>query len=119
MSTLYLGYVVEVMKDVNNNPTFDLRVIVPSIHGLGKLPNRNLPIAKPLTLPGISITKEDADEAYNNSLVGQKVVVFFEAGNFAKPIYLGVCEYKPNKKSETYSKTEIDAMFDNLLGGSY
>jgi len=94
MSTLYLGYITEVIKD-NGKPTFGLRVIVPSVHGLGKLQNKDLPIAKPLTIPGLSITQEEIDSIYTEDLIGKKVIVFFEAGNLAKPIYLGVCGYTP------------------------
>ena len=94
MSTLYLGYITEVIKD-NDKPTFDLRVIVPSVHGLGKLQNKDLPIAKPLTIPGLSITQEEVESIYSEDLIGKKVIVFFEAGNLAKPIYLGVCGYTP------------------------
>lgn len=89
MSKIYIGYVVEVIKK-NNKPTLELRVRVPSIHGVSSssgVADKDLPIAKPLLTPGLTIDSLKFTEFINNL---NKVYVVFESGNFNNPVYLGV-----------------------------
>ena len=90
MSTLYIGYVKEIIRDTMGAPTFDLRVHVPAIHGFRVSDETKLPIARPLVIPGMTIIQEDLEAVYNDNLIGQRVIVFFESGNKTNPIYLGV-----------------------------
>lgn len=89
MSKIYIGYVVEVIKK-NNKPTLELRVRVPSIHGVSSssgVADKDLPIAKPLLTPGLTINSLKFTEFINNL---NKVYVIFESGNFNNPVYLGI-----------------------------
>jgi len=95
MSTLYIGYVKEIIRDALGVPTFDLRVHVPAIHGFRVSDETKLPIARPLVTPGMTIMQEDLEAIYNDNLIGQRVIVFFESGNKTNPIYLGVVGQKP------------------------
>ena len=124
MSTLYIGYVKEIIRDTTGVPTFDLRVHVPAIHGFRVSDETKLPIARPLVIPGMAIMQEDLGAIYNDNLIGQRVIVFFESGNKTNPIYLGVVGQKPAGSvdlSNYYDKTEVDNAINSaildLLGG--
>ena len=112
MSTLYIGYVKEIIRDTMGVPTFDLRVHVPAIHGFRVSDETKLPIARPLVIPGMTIIQEDLEAIYNDNLIGQRVIVFFESGNKTNPIYLGVIGQKP-------TINVIPDVSDALLGGEY
>lgn len=89
MTQVYIAKVVEIIK-VNDIPTLELRIRVPSIHGLSGnkgIPDDKLPIARPVMLPG-SLVKQDELLSQIESV--NKVVVIFEDNNLSKPIYLGV-----------------------------
>lgn len=110
MSTLYIGYVKEIIRDTLGVPIFDLRVHVPAIHGFRVSDETKLPIARPLVIPGMTIMQEDLEAIYNDNLIGQRVIVFFESGNKTNPIYLGVIGQKPTispspKEEETQTIT--------------
>lgn len=89
MSKIYIGYVVEPIYQ-DNRITFELRVRVPSIHGTSSqngVRNEDLPIAKPLFIPGLVYNQKaflDALESIN------KVYVVFESGQHRSPVYLGL-----------------------------
>lgn len=89
MSNIYIGYVVEpIYRD--GKITLELRVRVPTIHGISSksgVCNDDLPIAKPLFMPGVVYSQEIFLEAIENI---NKVYIIFEAGNFANPVYLGL-----------------------------
>ena len=110
MSTLYIGYVKEIIRDALGAPTFDLRVHVPAIHGFRVSDETKLPIARPLVIPGMTIMQEDLEAIYNDNLIGQRVIVFFESGNKTNPIYLGVVGQKSTTTTiptNTVSSTAI------------
>lgn len=89
-SNIYIGYVVEVIKDSENNPTFELRVRIPTIHGVDSkkgVPTKNLPIARPLLMPGAILNKNAFVEHFENI---NKVFIIFESGIFSKPFYLSI-----------------------------
>lgn len=96
MSNLYIAYVVEVIKDTNNIPTTELRIVVPSIHGLNYTDNSRLPIAPPLVIPGMSISSQDLETIYTDYMIGSTVIVMFIQGNYSKPVYLGVLGHLPS-----------------------
>lgn len=85
MSTVYIAYVVEIIyKD--GAPTLDMRVRVPSIHG-AKVPSSQLPIAKPMVIPGSEFNAETLVSMMSKL---NKVYVIFESGDYNKPVYFGV-----------------------------
>ena len=89
MTAIYIGYVTEIIYK-NDLPTMELRVRVPSIHGVSSatgLVDEDLPIAKPLFIPGITYNKELFEEALQSL---NKVYVIFEAGDDNLPVYLGL-----------------------------
>lgn len=89
MSTIYIGYVVEIIKQ-NNKPTLDLRVRVPSIHGVSEstgIADIDLPIAKPLMMPGTQLDSNNFISFIENL---NKVYIIFESGNYNNPVYLGL-----------------------------
>ena len=89
MTALYIGYVEEIIYK-EGTPTMELRVRVPTIHGLGYktgISRENLPIAKPLFFPGIIYNKEKFEEAFQSL---NKVYIVFEAGDENRPVYLGL-----------------------------
>ena len=86
---IYVGIVEEVIKDNENKPTLELRIRVPSIHGAGGndgLATSQLPIAKPLVMPGMLINTSFIE------LIQQihQVYVIFEFGNLRNPVYIGI-----------------------------
>jgi len=89
MSTIYIGYITEVILK-NSKPTLELRIRVPSIHGISAaagLPLSKLPIAKPMVIPGLEYNAESFLESVKKL---NKVFVIFESGDYDKPIYFGV-----------------------------
>lgn len=90
MSKIYIGYVESIVKDRFGQPTLDLRIRVPSIHGTDGtkgVKNQHLPIARPLLAPGTQINKAKFIEHLEHI---NKVFVVFESGNYNKPFYLGI-----------------------------
>ena len=90
MSKIYIGYVESIVKDRFDQPTLDLRIRVPSIHGTDGtkgVKNQHLPIARPLLAPGTQINKAKFVEHLEHI---NKVFVVFESGNYNKPFYLGI-----------------------------
>lgn len=89
MSKIYIGYVVEVIKDINEEPTFELRVRIPTVHGVGStgLPDSALPIAKPLVTPGTVLDKYKFSEFINNI---KTAYIIFDKGNLSTPVYIGL-----------------------------
>ena len=89
MSTVFIGYIVEKIYK-NGKPTLELRVRVPSVHGANSrsgLKDTQLPIAKPLILPGVEYNPESFEEM---TLYLQKVYVIFESGDIMQPVYFGL-----------------------------
>jgi hypothetical protein len=89
MTQIYIGYVEEIIYK-NDKPTLELRVRIPSIHGLTEeygLTKENLPIAKPMFVPGTGFNYSLLEETV---LALNKVLVIFESGNLNKPIYIGL-----------------------------
>lgn len=104
---IYIGYVVEIVRDNNDQPTLELKVRVPAIHGISSLtgtPDEHLPIAKPLITPGILIDTNKFVEFITNL---NKVYIVFESGNFTKPIYLGIVGNK-----DVYSLNDWTTFFE-------
>lgn len=90
MSKIYIGYVESIVKGRFGQPTLDLRIRVPSIHGTDGtkgVKNQHLPIARPLLAPGTQINKAKFVEHLEHI---NKVFVVFESGNYNKPFYLGI-----------------------------
>ena len=90
MSKIYIGYVESIVKGRFGQPTLDLRIRVPSIHGTDGtkgVKNQHLPIARPLLAPGTQINKAKFIEHLEHI---NKVFVVFESGNYNKPFYLGI-----------------------------
>jgi hypothetical protein len=90
MTQVYIGYIVEVMKDNHGIPTMDMRVRIPSVHGVSSkngLPDKDLPLAKPLIIPGMIYNRENIEEIVSNI---NKVYIIFEGGNYTKPVYFGI-----------------------------
>lgn len=90
MSKIYIGYVESIVKGRFDQPTLDLRIRVPSIHGTDGtkgVKNQHLPIARPLLAPGTQINKAKFVEHLEHI---NKVFVVFESGNYNKPFYLGI-----------------------------
>lgn len=89
MTKIYIGYVIEpIYKD--DRITLELRVRVPSIHGINRfngLKDEDLPIARPLFMPGITYDQELFLEALDSI---NKVYIIFESGDLDKPVYLGL-----------------------------
>ena len=89
MTKIYIGYVEEVIYD-NEIPTMELRVRIPTLHGLSEksgLKTEELPIASPMFTPGIRCNKQRFEEALQSI---NKVYVIFEAGDENKPVYFGL-----------------------------
>lgn len=89
MTKIYIGFVEEVIRDSENNPTLELRVRVPTIHGPNStsgLVSSSLPIAKPLILPGMLIDKTFIEFIKNTD----RVYIIFEFGDYTKPVYFGI-----------------------------
>ena len=55
MSTLYIGYVKEIIRDTMGVPTFDLRF---QNHGF-RVSDETKPQLRPLVIPGMTIMQED------------------------------------------------------------
>jgi len=90
MSKLYIGYIVELLKDKDNKQTLLAKVRVPSLFGLSGddgLSDDQLPIAKPLLPLGAVFTQNSVDRMLSK---GSRVIVIFESGNLANPLYLGI-----------------------------
>lgn len=89
MTNIFIGYVEEIIyKD--DRPTLELRVRIPSIHGTNSrdgLKKQDLPIAKPIFMPGASYKTAALEQALQNI---NKVFVIFESGDQQKPVYFGV-----------------------------
>lgn len=89
MSKVYIGYIVEpIYKD--GKITLELRVRVPTIHGISSrsgIKDEDLPIAKPMFMPGIIYNQHLFLEAINNI---NKVYIIFEGGDTTEPVYLGI-----------------------------
>jgi len=83
-----IAVVVEVIKDIDDLPTLELRVRIPTIHGV--LPrgvaDNLLPLAKPLIIPGSTVDTTK----FNTNIVGAKLFVLLENGDVNKPLYLGM-----------------------------
>lgn len=89
-SNIYIGYVTEVLKDNNGQPTFELKVRIPTIHGVDNktgVKQSDLPIARPLLMPGNTLNKDSFLEHIESI---NKVFIIFESGNFSKPFYLSI-----------------------------
>lgn len=89
-SKMYIGYVVEIIKDVNLSPTLELKVRIPTLHGVDSLTgikDENLPIAKPLLIPGTYVDKAKFLDSFNTT---NKVLVILESGDLTKPYYLSL-----------------------------
>lgn len=88
-SKLYIGIVEEVIRDIEGSPTLDLRIRIPTIHGTSGnngLAKEQLPIAKPMLVPGVVVDKavlDLIDETY-------RVYVIFEFGSPKNPVYFGL-----------------------------
>lgn len=79
----YKAIVVEIIKDQEDKPTLELRIKIPSIHqGLKDI---DLPIAKPLVIPGTILDKD----LFLSAVVElQYIYVMFDSGKLAKPLYI-------------------------------
>ena len=103
MTQVYIGYIVEVMKDNHGIPTMDMRVRIPSVHGVSSkngLPDKDLPLAKPLIIPGMAYNRENIEETVSNI---NKVYIIFEGGNYTKPVYFGILNDSSLYKLKTNS----------------
>lgn len=79
---IYKAIVEEIIKDTNEEPTFELRVRAPVVHfGLKK---EDLPIARPITLPGLGL---DAIKFIDDLEKINYVYVIFEDDDMSLPIY--------------------------------
>ena len=121
MTGLYIGYATEIIYK-NDMPTMELRVRVPSIHGLNAssgVSDEDLPIASPLFTPGLVYSKEKFEEAVYSL---NKIYVIFESGDLNNPVYFGLkgnYELYPNIIDEdsfrlfakSYPTAEIDLDF--------
>lgn len=90
MTQVYIGYIVEIIRDSQGNPTMDMKVRVPSVHGASPavgMPNVDLPIAKPLIIPGMMYNRENIEDIVSKI---NKVYIIFEGGNHSKPVYFGI-----------------------------
>jgi len=89
MTNIFIGYVEEIIYK-EGRPTLELRVRVPSIHGTNTssgLRKQDLPIAKPIFMPGSVYRTQALEEAIQSV---NKVFVMFESGDQSKPVYFGV-----------------------------
>jgi len=88
-SNIYIGYVVEAIYE-DGLPTLNLRVRVPSIHGANAktgIQDSDLPIARPLLTPGNAVELSTFTDMVKALTV---VYIFFEFGDYNKPVYFGV-----------------------------
>lgn len=88
MTKFYVGLVEDIIRDENNNPTADLRIRIPNLH-LG-LKTEELPIAKPIYVPGTKINRNLLIEQIDNI---KRVYVIFEYGDTSRPRYIGVADF--------------------------
>lgn len=89
MNKIYTAYIEELIKDADNNTTLELRVRIPQVHGTAQssgVPTQDLPIAKPLLIPGMIINKTKF-ENYLNLVTTVQVLV--KDANFTRIYYLG------------------------------
>lgn len=87
MTQFYKAKIEEVILDEFGELTPNLRIKVPSLH-FG-LKAEDLPIAKPLAIPGVKLNKTLFQQQLEKT---QTVYVLFELGNLSKPIYLMVLD---------------------------
>lgn len=109
MSLIYLGYIVEIIYS-NGIPTFELRVRVPSIHGINSkvgISDSDLPIAKPLIIPGTILDVERFEEFISSVKL---VYVIFEQGDLSRPVYLGL-----RNNATTYDLSSIASLDDRII----
>lgn len=83
MSNIYIGLVVEIIKE-NGKPTLDIRVRIPSLH-IG-LKDKDLPIAKPIIMPGMFVDPIHFENYFSQV---NRVYVIFDSGSKAMPRYFG------------------------------
>lgn len=83
MSNIYIGLVVEIIKE-NGKPTLDIRVRIPSLH-IG-LKDEDLPIAKPIIMPGMFVDPIHFENYFSQV---NRVYVIFDSGSKAMPRYFG------------------------------
>jgi hypothetical protein len=108
MSTIFLGKVVEVIKDNDGVPTLELKVRVPTIHGSNYrtgVRDRDLPIAKPLVIPGLSYNSETFEEDVSKY---KRVYIIFNQGDYNDPVYFGIATPRESYNaisSATYIRT--------------
>lgn len=88
MNKLYLAVVKEIIYDTNSRPTTELRIYVPNLHR--GLKHMELPIAKPLYLPGTILDSQEFIRGVSNTT---KIYVLFEQGDLRRPRYIGVLEF--------------------------
>lgn len=89
MTKIFIGYVEEIIYR-DGRPTLELRVRIPSVHGTNSstgLKKEDLPIAKPIFMPGATYRTQALEQAIESV---NKVFVIFESGDQAKPVYFGV-----------------------------
>lgn len=86
-SKIYTAQVIEIIEK-QGEPTLELRIRIPILHGTDKasrIRTEDLPIAKPLLLPGVAVDINKFKElAKENSLVQVKIY-----GNLEEIYYLG------------------------------
>ncbi len=84
---LFVAKVVEVIKD-SGTPTLELRVRIPTLHGDEQtgLRDSELPLAKPMLLPGTVLDSSRFDE----NIVGSIIYVILEYGLVTNPMYFGL-----------------------------
>lgn len=93
-SNIYTAYVEEVIE-VNGEPSFDLRIRIPQVHGLkgaSNIKDIDLPIAKPLLTPGMVVNREAFMKYFE---VANTVQVLVKDLNFRTIYYFGL-QIRPN-----------------------
>jgi hypothetical protein len=108
MNKIYIGSVVEVIKDDFDVPTSELRIRIPSVHGSsgsGGVADDKLPIARPLMFPGTIFSKPNFLKISDSIKIAY---VVFEAGTPTKPVYFGL--RTDTTLYDISSLTEIDIL---------
>jgi len=109
MSNIYIGYIVEAIY-IEDTPTFDLRIRIPSLHGLNSangVADADLPIARPLLMPG-TILDIERFENFVGSV--RMVYVILEFGDLGRPVYLGL-----RSNFDSYSLEPIESLYSYVV----